>query len=115
MDKLIIASTSQNAGKTSMIIGLAKALNKKFPMIVGVVPSLELGALAAIQSNWARAGEMCADKADRILKGTPANNIPITFPDKVNIGLNLKVAEKLGVTIPFEWNEAAGSTGKIIE
>jgi hypothetical protein len=30
MDKLIIASTSQNAGKTSLIVGLAKALNKKF-------------------------------------------------------------------------------------
>ncbi|MBN1994682.1 MAG: phosphotransacetylase family protein [Anaerolineae bacterium] len=30
MDKLIIASTSQNAGKTSLIVGLAKALRKKF-------------------------------------------------------------------------------------
>ena len=29
MDKLIIASTSQNAGKTSIIVGMAKALNKK--------------------------------------------------------------------------------------
>ena len=30
MDKLIISSTSQNAGKTSLIVGLAKTLNKKF-------------------------------------------------------------------------------------
>ncbi|MBN1217497.1 MAG: AAA family ATPase [Anaerolineae bacterium] len=30
MDKLIIASTRQNAGKTSLIVGLAKALGKKF-------------------------------------------------------------------------------------
>jgi BioD-like phosphotransacetylase family protein len=29
MDKLIIASTSQNAGKTSIIVGMARALNKK--------------------------------------------------------------------------------------
>ncbi len=30
MDKLIIASTTPNAGKTSLIVGLGKALNKKF-------------------------------------------------------------------------------------
>ena len=30
MDKLIIASTHQNAGKTSLIVGLNKALNKQF-------------------------------------------------------------------------------------
>jgi uncharacterized protein len=30
MDKLIIASTHQNAGKTSLIVGLSKALNKPF-------------------------------------------------------------------------------------
>ncbi len=95
---------------------LAQAISKKFPVIVGVVPLVNLGAVAAIQSDWARAGEMCAEKADRILRqGVTPNTIPITFPDRVNIGINMKTAQQLGIEIPFEWLEVAGASGQIVE
>ena len=87
-------------------------MTKNYPLIVGVVPMIELGALAGIQYNLGRAGRMCAGKADQILKGVPANTIPLEFPDQFEIGLNLKVAEKLGIEIPYEWIEFAT---KIIE
>lgn len=83
------------------------AMDKKYPVIVGVVPIVNLGAIGAIQWDWGRAGEMCADKADKILKGTAANSIPITNSDTVRIGINLKVAEMLKIEIPYEWIEAA--------
>ena len=92
------------------------AASKKLPVIVGVVPLVNVGALAAIQSDWARAGEMCAEKAIKILKeGATPNSMPITFPDRVNIGINLQAAQKLGIEIPFEWIEAAGTSGEIVE
>ncbi len=81
---------------------------KKFPVILAIVPLVNAGAFAALQANWKRAAEMCADKAEMILKGTKANTIPVEKPDKFEIGLNLKTAEQIGITgVPYEWVELA--------
>jgi ABC-type uncharacterized transport system substrate-binding protein len=80
---------------------------KNYPIIVGVVPIVELGALAGIQYNWERAGRICAAQAEQIFKGVSANTLPLEFPDRFDIGLNLKIAEKLGIEIPYEWIEIA--------
>lgn len=79
----------------------------KYPLVYGVVPLVDLGAVAAIQYNWARAGKMCADKADKILKGTKANTIPMEFSDNIEIGINLKTIKALGIKTPHDWVEAA--------
>ncbi len=94
---------------------IAQGLEKKYPMLVAVTPMVKLGALAAMQYSWARAGEMCAEKADMIFRGTPAKSIPITAPDKVELSINLAVAEKLGIQIPFEWIEMANESGLVVE
>jgi len=92
------------------------AASKNLPVVVGVVSLINAGALAAIQGDWTRAGEMCAEKAIKILKqGTTPNSMPITFPDRVSIGINLQTAQKLGIEIPYEWIEAAGVSGEIVE
>lgn len=83
------------------------AVDKKFPVVVGCIPFIEHGAIAGIQWNWFRAGEVCADKADKIFKGKQANTIPIESSDRADIGINLKVAKKLGIEIPYEWIEIA--------
>ncbi len=82
--------------------GLKLAGSTNHPMIVAIVPNVHHGAIAAIQWDWARAGVMCAEKADKIMNGTPANSIPITYPDQVEIGVNLKEANRLGLKIPQE-------------
>ncbi len=81
---------------------------KKFPVILAIVPLVNAGAFAALQVDWKRAAEMCANKADMILKGTKANTLPVEKPDKYEIGLNLKTAEQISITgIPYEWMELA--------
>ncbi len=87
-------------GVESTILEAANA--KKFPVIVAILHHVREGALAGIQSDWRRAGEMCSEKADQVLKGTPANQIPIEFSDMYRISINVKVAEKLGVDISYE-------------
>ncbi len=83
------------------------ALQKKFPLVCSIVPLVDAGALAAIQSDWLRAGERCAQKAVKIVNGTEANTIPIEFPDRVSIAVNVATAQKLGLKLPYEWIELA--------
>lgn len=74
-----------------------------YPIIVGIMRLMgEVSVVAGIQYDWDRAGRICAGKAEQILKGTPANTIPLEFSDQFEIQLNLKVADKLNVAIPYE-------------
>lgn len=79
-----------------------------YPVMVGIMRLVpENGVIAGIQYNWERAGRISAGKADQILKGTPANTIPLEFSDQFEIQLNLKTAARLGIEIPYAWIELA--------
>ncbi len=87
---------------------------KKFPILTAIVPLVKShGVLAAFQSDWDRAGRMCAQKTDMIFKQkiTP-NTLPVEFPDKVNIGLNLSTASMIGIEVPFELISVANQVVK---
>ncbi|MDM8521861.1 ABC transporter substrate binding protein [Desulfococcaceae bacterium HSG8] len=86
-------------GVEKTILDAAKA--KNFPVITAILHHVREGALVGIQTDWHRAGEMCSDKADKVLKGTPANEIPIEFSDRYEVSINVSVAEKLGIEIPY--------------
>jgi putative ABC transport system substrate-binding protein len=88
------------------------AIENKIPVITGNIPSVENGSLAGIQWDWNRAGEMCAQKADAIMKGKKAKEIPIEMPDVYTLAINSKTAEAFKVAVPFEWLQAAT---KVIE
>jgi putative ABC transport system substrate-binding protein len=93
-------------GAEKPVVEFADAHN--YPLIVGIMRLVgENGVVAGIQYNWERAGRICAGKADQILKGTPANTIPLEFSDQFEIQLNLKTAQKLGIEIPYTWIEMA--------
>ncbi|MCP4574757.1 MAG: hypothetical protein GY846_00515 [Deltaproteobacteria bacterium] len=83
------------------------ALKNKIPVILGNISSVESGSLAGIQWDWNRAGEMCAQKTDAIMKGKKAQEIPIEMPDVFALAINAKTAETFKIAVPFEWLEAA--------
>ena len=83
------------------------AIDNKIPVITGNIPSVENGSLAGIQWDWNRAGEMCAQKTNLILKGKKPQEIPIEMPDVYTLAINSKTAEAFQVSVPFEWLEAA--------
>lgn len=104
----IAFATNDIAVVNAHMEAIAFMKEKKFPIILSIVPLVKAGAFAALQVNWKRAAEMCAQKADMILKGTKANTVPVEKPDQYEIGINLKTAQSIGITsIPYEWLEIA--------
>ena len=53
-------------------------------------------------ADFVQKGEQATVIADKILRGAKPSEIPIELPDKYNLMINLKTAEKIGVTVPEE-------------
>jgi putative ABC transport system substrate-binding protein len=58
------------------------------------------GALASYGADQYRQGRQAARLAHRILTGTPPRALPVELPDRVQFTINLKVARRLGLTVP---------------
>lgn len=81
------------------IVSLALALH--LPSIFGEPTSVDGGGLISygtdpLASNAPRAAEF----VDKILKGTKPADIPVEFPTKIEMVVNLKTAKAIGLTVP---------------
>ena len=61
---------------------------------------LEAGALLHYGTSEAERDQRCAAFVDRILRGANPADLPIEQPTKFVLGINLKTAKSLGITIP---------------
>ena len=76
------------------------ALKHKLPTIAASLPVLEAGALAYSSPSDAEIMERNAAFIDRILRGAKPADLPIEQPTKFELGINLKTAKALGITVP---------------
>jgi putative ABC transport system substrate-binding protein len=76
------------------------ALAARMPTIFSAPRDVEAGGLASygvdLRDNFRRA----AVYIDKILKGAKPCDLPIEFPTKLVLVINLKTAKALGLTIP---------------
>jgi len=63
---------------------------------------VERGGLASYGPNVWETGRLAARLVDKILKGTKPSEIPVEVNNNIKFAINLKVANKLGLTIPPE-------------
>ena len=76
------------------------ALRYALPIMAGLQNMLEAGALVSYGNTIAEQDQRQAAFIDRILRGAKPADLPIEQPTKFELGINLKTAKALGITIP---------------
>jgi putative ABC transport system substrate-binding protein len=61
---------------------------------------VRLGGLMSYSPNWLPQSEQNARIVDRILKGAQPRDIPVEQPVRYVLGVNLKTARAMALTIP---------------
>ena len=79
---------------------MSTALRYALPTIGTSKEILEAGALVFYAPNDAEQNQRYAAFVDRILRGAKPADLPIEQPTKFELGINLKTAKALGLTIP---------------
>jgi putative tryptophan/tyrosine transport system substrate-binding protein len=78
----------------------------KLPLFSAERRSVQRGAVATVGFDFKQIGVKTADMIDKVLKGTKAGDIDVTFmedePGSLGLYINKASAEKMGVDIPSE-------------
>jgi putative tryptophan/tyrosine transport system substrate-binding protein len=81
-----------------ILISLGKRL--KIPTAMLFITNVQDGALFAYNTDLIDNGKQVAIMADKIIKGAKPTDIPIEFPRKNSLVVNLKTANEIGIAIP---------------
>lgn len=76
------------------------ALTHRLPAMGNVLGYAESGSLMSYWADRSELARRAASYVDRILKGAKPGELPIEQPTKFEFVINLKTAQKLGITIP---------------
>jgi putative tryptophan/tyrosine transport system substrate-binding protein len=76
------------------------ALRHKLPSIATVRPFVEAGGALCYGPDYALLAERSASFVDRILKGARPADLPVEQPTKINLLINLRTAQAIGLVLP---------------
>jgi putative ABC transport system substrate-binding protein len=94
----IIPDPSWSAGQEQRTANLAIA--RRLPAIGTIREFAQRGTLAAYGTNFAELWRRSATYVDKVLKGAKPAELPIEYPTRFDLVLNLKTAKALGITVP---------------
>src|SRR5262245_32985442 len=80
------------------IVGFA--LKSRLPSMYSRREAVDTGGLMSYAANLADRYRRVAIYVDKILKGTKPADLPVEQPSKFELGINLKTAKAIGLTIP---------------
>jgi putative tryptophan/tyrosine transport system substrate-binding protein len=78
----------------------AAAAATRLPTVFGYREFVEAGGLISYGVNLSTCFHRAATYVYKILKGTPVADLPIEFPTKLELVINLRTAKALGLTVP---------------
>jgi putative ABC transport system substrate-binding protein len=93
---LIVSADPSLAEGAERIARVAKRLSLPLVTEWGVSD----GVLASVSISWGELNRQFASFVDRILKGANPGELPVERPTKFEVGINLKTAKALGITVP---------------
>ena len=76
------------------------AVAERLPTMFGFRENIEDGGLMSYGTNERESWRRTASFVDKILKGTKPTDLPIEFPTKLELVINLITAKALGLEIP---------------
>jgi putative tryptophan/tyrosine transport system substrate-binding protein len=76
------------------------AIKHRLPTLTSIRLGPPLGALASYGSDYLALARQSAVYIDKILKGAKPADLPVVFPTKFLLIINLKTAKALGITVP---------------
>ena len=76
------------------------AAEKKLPTVYGYREHVEAGGLVSYGINLDWCFHRSAYYVDKILRGTSPADLPVEFPTRLYLSLNLKAAKALGLEFP---------------
>jgi putative ABC transport system substrate-binding protein len=91
---------------------IAATTRNKVPMISGLPDFPREGGLLSYVPSYPDMFRLAAGYVDRILKGAKSIDLPVQFPTKYDLVINLKTAKALGLTVP---NTLLVSADEVIE
>jgi putative ABC transport system substrate-binding protein len=97
-DVVIVLQTSMLLSQSRQIAELALA--KRLPTVYGYREHVAAGGLISYGVDLRWCYHRGAYFVDKILHGTAAGDLPVEFPTKLVLAINLKTASTLGITVP---------------
>lgn len=88
---------------TQSIRDLISAANQhNLPILSQIPDSAEKGALLTLEADPVEQGQLLAVHTIQVLGGQKIFTLPVRSPKKVSLIVNMKVADSLGIKIPFQ-------------
>jgi putative ABC transport system substrate-binding protein len=81
---------------------ITTATENHLPVLTQIPESGEKGALLTLEADSVEQGQLLAVHALQVLGGQKVFTLPVRTPKKVALVVNMKVAEELGIKIPFQ-------------
>lgn len=105
VDGVVIASQDLQTKFSLPMIRLA--LEHRLPIAVGFKARVERGGLFSYGPDFPAVGRKAAVYVDKILKGESPADLPVEEMTELELAINQKVANDLGLTLSPQWLDAA--------
>ena len=100
VDGLFLADSEHSESYLEHVIG--RADERQIPVFTQRAGAAEVGAFMVLQTSAVEQGEKVAEMAKAVLAGKKAEEIQMYKPRKVEFIVNLKVAKRYNINIPFQ-------------
>ena len=100
VDALLLTTGCATIYCVNKIISLARKV--KIPTASTIDSGDNSGVILTISANPSEQGREAARLASRVMKGAKPSSLPMEWPKKIDMIINLKEATSLGLKIPFD-------------